>query len=52
MTKFESCDGTYMKLADSNIDNNSLTINSLVGADFYWGIVLEGFVKGKFGPVA
>ena len=39
-----------IKLADSNTDNTNLKIDILVGANFYWDIVLEGFIKGKSGP--
>ena len=41
-----------IKLADSNIDNEILAIDILVGADFYWDMVPEGFMKGKSGSVA
>ena len=41
-----------IELADWNTDNKSLAIDILVGANFYWDIVLEGFMKGKSGPVA
>ena len=39
-------------LADSNIDNKNLNIDILIGADFYWDIVLDGYVCGNSGPVA
>ena len=41
-----------INLADSNIDNKNLNIDILIGADFYWDIVLDGFVRGNGGPVA
>ena len=41
-----------INLADSNIDNKNLNIDILIGADFYWDIVLYGFVRGNSGPVA
>ena len=41
-----------INLADSNIDNKNLNIDILSGADFYWDIVLYGFVRGNSGPVA
>ena len=41
-----------IKLAESNIDNKSLAIGILVGADFYWEVLLEGFIKAKSGPLA
>ena len=41
-----------INLADSNIDNKNSNIDTLIGADFYWDIILDGFVRGNSGPVA
>ena len=41
-----------INLADSNIDNKNLNIDILIGEDFYWDTVLDGFVRGNSGPVA
>ena len=41
-----------INLADSNTDNKNLNIDILIGADFYWDILLDGFVCGNSGPVA
>ena len=41
-----------INLGDSNIDNKNLNIDILIGADFSWDIILDGFVCGNSGPVA
>ena len=40
-----------IKLEDSNTDDKNSAIVILVRDDFCWDIVLEGFIRGKSGPV-
>ena len=39
-------------LADNNVENTSLSVDILIGSDFYWDFIGNEVVRGELGPVA